>query len=353
MPRLKDLGYSSLFRDFPDLEPEWDPENSLDPLKLSKGSSISAKWICPLGHHYTARVDHRTSSSSGCSICSGTVVLEGFNDLLSDNPSLSSEWDYTKNTLTPSEVHKGSPSKFWWVCSLGHSWDASVDKRNSGGRGCRFCKKGILLQGFNDLASTRPELCSQWDFTKNLLNPWEVTTFNNNYVWWVCVLGHSWYASISNRSLRGDGCSRCPNRGTSGAEVFLANGLEKSFGISVSRSHRLDLPFRTRKYLHVDSYFEYKGHKVCVEYDGMYWHREKSVIDTEKTEAILTGDYVLIRIRERTSKSTGLGILGIENPRLLQVENIWDSYGGWVEPVVLRIKQYIERLGDEQVSSSS
>lgn len=343
MPKLKNLGYSRLFREFPHLEDEWSSGNSLDPITLSRGSTKYALWICNLGHEYSARIDHRALSGSGCSICFGTTVLTGFNDLETDNQKLAVEWDYELNSKTPSEVHRGSSTKFWWKCSLNHSWDASVIKRNSGGQGCPYCKKGILLLGFNDLTTRNPDLALEWDYDKNTLKPSEVTVASNETVWWLCSMRHSWGAQISNRSLRGDGCPRCPTRGSSGAEVFLATSLENTLGINVQRSYRLDLPFRSRKYLHVDMYFEYAGLKICVEYDGMYWHREKQKIDVEKSASLLNAGYILFRIREGSSKDRRLGVLDMSHKDLHQLESIWDKNGVWSTQVSQRILEILER----------
>jgi hypothetical protein len=106
-----------------------------DPTAVSSGNSNKFDWLCPLGHTYSARVDHRTSGVSNCHYCSGHRVLIGFNDLLTLNPELASEafgWD-------PSQVSIGSATKKKWRCQEGHTWIAAVSDRKL--TGCPTCAK--------------------------------------------------------------------------------------------------------------------------------------------------------------------------------------------------------------------
>lgn len=74
------------------------------------------------------------------------------------NPELLAEWNTTKNgLLTPYDVTPGSGKKVWWKCSLGHEWQATIGSRVNG-NGCPYCSNQRVLIGFNDLATTNPEL---------------------------------------------------------------------------------------------------------------------------------------------------------------------------------------------------
>ena len=52
----------------PDIAIEWDTERngSRRPDQVAPGSDYRAQWICPLGHRWRARVDHRTRYGVGC-----------------------------------------------------------------------------------------------------------------------------------------------------------------------------------------------------------------------------------------------------------------------------------------------
>ena len=96
-----------------------------------------------------------------------------------------------------------------WKCQFGHSWITSVGHR-SANQGCPICSGNKILVGFNDLATTNPELAAQadgWD-------PTTVSRGSNTKVKWRCELGHTWKAQVASRSL-GQGCPSCAPTGYS------------------------------------------------------------------------------------------------------------------------------------------
>lgn len=139
-------------------------------------------------------------------------LLPGVNDLASVNPELALEWHPTKNgSLKPTMVKANSHEKVFWLGKCGHTWSAQINNRNAHGRGCPYCSKQLVLEGFNDLASQYPELAKQWDTEKNNKKPNEIIAGGNNKYYWLCEKGHSWETSIAKRK-RGDGCPYCGNK---------------------------------------------------------------------------------------------------------------------------------------------
>ena len=70
------------------------------------------------------------------------------------------------------------------------------------------------MVGFNDLASTNPELASQWHPTKNGETTSEdVTARSHSRVWWACPEDprHEWEATVKDRAF-GYGCPYCSNQ---------------------------------------------------------------------------------------------------------------------------------------------
>ena len=66
-----------------------------------------------------------------------------------------------------------------------------------------------VLVGFNDLATTHPQIAAQWHPILNgKLTPKMVTFGSNQRVWWKCEVGHIWKAPIVRRA--GTQMSRCP-----------------------------------------------------------------------------------------------------------------------------------------------
>jgi len=66
---------------------------------------------------------------------------------------------------------------------------------------CPYCKNRKLLRGFNDLATTHPELVAEWDFERNGdLGPDGIVFGSARKVWWRCGYGHAWQISAYNRT---------------------------------------------------------------------------------------------------------------------------------------------------------
>lgn len=197
----------------PDIASEWDYEKNfpLTPSEIAAYSGKKAGWICKEGHSWDAVVSSRTLGNSGCPYCSGRKVLEGYNDLKSQNPDLASEWHPEKNgELRPEHIYKSTHKKVWWKCENGHSFRAAVSWRASGTE-CPYCKGKALLQGFNDFATQCPELCSEWDTEKNKIMPHEINRWSKEKVWWKCDKGHEWQTAVADRA-KGNGCPYCGNR---------------------------------------------------------------------------------------------------------------------------------------------
>ncbi len=130
------------------------------------------------------------------------------------SPALVSEWHPTKNgELRPSDVTFGSNRSVWWVCRLGHEWQASCNKRTAG-RGCPVCAGKRCDPGVNDLATTNPSVAREWHPTKNGdLAPTMVLKGNGKPVWWLCTAGHEWQVSPNQRTAPpGTGCPMCSGK---------------------------------------------------------------------------------------------------------------------------------------------
>ena len=148
---------------------EWHPtlNNGLFPKDVPYGYSKKVWWVCGKRHEWQQRVDDRIFNGHGCPYCAGKKVWPGFNDLASQMPEIAAQWHPTKNgTLTPEMVTTGSKRKIWWVCYKGHEWQTTVKSRAEG-CSCPYCANRAVIKGYNDLATTHPQLAQQWHPTKN------------------------------------------------------------------------------------------------------------------------------------------------------------------------------------------
>jgi len=192
----------------PELAAQWHPtkNGNLTPKDVISGSEKKVWWVCENGHEWDAVIVSR-KAGCGCRVCSNNEVCES-NCLSTTHPELASQWHPTNNgSLTPKDVINASSKKVWWVCENGHEWDASIHSRKRG-CGCRICaNKEVCLS--NCLATTHPELASQWHPTKNgSLTPKDVTSGTCKKVWWLCENGHEVDSLIRNR-IKGHGCRKC------------------------------------------------------------------------------------------------------------------------------------------------
>jgi len=137
------------------------------------------------------------------------------NNLLELRPDIAKQWHYTMNKpYRPEHFSVGSSRyKVWWKCSKGHRWEATIASRTNGGNGCPYCSSRKVKQGYNDLATTEPEIAAQWNYEKNGdLKPTDVPKGSNKRVWWKCSKGHEFQGKINDRANKKRGCPVCSNR---------------------------------------------------------------------------------------------------------------------------------------------
>jgi len=149
--------------------------------------------------------------------------------LAQSHPDLAKEavgWDARDYTA-------GNNKKMPWKCSKNHTWDASIAKRAIG-KGCPYCSNRKVLPGFNDLATTHPEIAKQaagWDAST-------VTAGSGKKLDWKCLNGHVWTATVLSRK-QGKGCSICSgHRVMSGANDLKTSHpelAEEAFGWDASK----------------------------------------------------------------------------------------------------------------------
>ena len=234
-------GETDLATLYPQIAAEWHPtkNGNVTPSDIKPGTHKKYWFLCAQGHEWFSTVANRTSLGNSCPICCGQIILPGYNDLATLNPTLAAEWHPTKNIgfvdgngkdiSTPDKVGIGSKHKFWWLgkdCK--HSWQDTIGHRHRDDRGCPYCTGQKVLVGFNDLASQFPRIAAEWHPTLNCdLKPTDVTSGTDKKVWWICDKGHAYQARIHHRTSRNHGCPYCSNhqllRGYNDLETHYPN----------------------------------------------------------------------------------------------------------------------------------
>ena len=150
---------------------EWHYEKNkeIDINNITSGSSKKVWWKCDKGHEWQA-VIHTRRDGVGCPYCAGKKAIKGLNDFAFLHPEMLKEWDYEKNDkldIKPDEMLVGSQIKVNWICNKGHRYERSIYDRLNGRGHCPYCSNRKVLKGYNDLATTNPELLKEWNYEKN------------------------------------------------------------------------------------------------------------------------------------------------------------------------------------------
>ena len=195
------VGFNDLVSTNPEIAKEadgWNPKN------FTAGSHKPMDWVCQKGHKWKVAIQYRARGRTNCPACVGKKVEVGFNDLKFTSPDIAAEafgWD-------PTTVTNSSSKKFDWKCPKGHIYSAAVYSRTSAdSSGCPVCSNRTMLQGFNDLKTTHPDIAKDaymWD-------PSTVTAgIGDKKYKWVCSNSHIFESYVYSR-VAGIGCGVCAN----------------------------------------------------------------------------------------------------------------------------------------------
>lgn len=203
-------GVNDLESLYPELAKEWSPQNTSLPSEVGPGSHKKAVWNGSCGHTWTCEIRARVRGT-GCPYCSHNKVLPGFNDLATLFPEVAHEWSPRNLPLLPSHVTAFANKKVWWRCSKGHEWFTLISIRSDGSK-CPYCSGIKTLKGFNDFATTHPNLVKEWSERNGELKPDMVNAKSSKNVWWKCsTCGYEWKSVIRAR-VRGTVCPVCADR---------------------------------------------------------------------------------------------------------------------------------------------
>ncbi len=364
------FGYSRNTVDYR-LSKGWTPEEALGlepkPGHASSTSGIKVKVqnqefnnIKAAAKYYGRSYTHIFARlKEGCTIEQALGLVMRTDSLLTEYTELAKQWHPTRNaSLTAETVTPHSGQKVWWLCSYGHEWKAVINSRTRG-HGCPYCV-GQKPTADRNFATRYPALVKEWDLEKNgNKKPVDFTRRSSSKVWWKCEKGHSWQATISNRTrdFKNSICPCSSNRklceDNSLAQVrpdiakdwhpykngpltpndFVAGGSKKVWWICkhghewqaqigarvisgtgcpkcTLQTSRIEIAF----YSELDALFKnvawrekisgyecdiyLRDNNIGVEIDGVYWHSRKPEQELAKSAAFEADGIQLFRIRE-------------------------------------------------------
>ena len=227
----KTAASNSMATTHPTLAAQWHPDRNgdLTPNDVVAGTNKPIWWACDvaLDHEWQAAGCDR-AAGAGCPYCAGQRVTTS-NAFGTTHPDAASQWHPTRNgDLTELDITAGSNVKAWWQCDAAadHQWQAVVSSRAAGAR-CPFCTHQRVCLS-NSMATTHPDMATQWHPTLNgHVTPETVTAGTNKKIWWACPVAddHIWESSGSTRKRSwdrkpGSGCPFCANK-----RVCLSNSM--------------------------------------------------------------------------------------------------------------------------------
>ena len=161
-------GFNDLKTVCPEVAVEWHPfrNGNFRPEDVFASCGKKVWWICSKGHEYQQSLNARVKKGerkSGCPVCAGKRREKGVNDLESLYPEIAVEWDVKKNGgITPDQIGPGAHKKYWWICPVGHSYQAAPENRTKiRGTSCPICAK--------ERQTSFPEQCIYFYFKKHYL----------------------------------------------------------------------------------------------------------------------------------------------------------------------------------------
>lgn len=351
----KALPGTSLFDLYPELMCEWDyDKNTVSPKEIKPSASKDVWWICPnpkCHHSYQATPYERTSGRKNCSVCSGHEIVAGVNDLETLRPDIAELLDTSVENVNPKTVGLGSHDSAIWKCKeYGHTWSAIVKDVVNGSR-CPICSNKKVLIGFNDLATTHPELIEEWDFIKNssICTPTEITEGSDKKVWWVCkTCKNKWQTAIKERTLNYSGCPECNKKfKTSFPEQAIYFYVKQFFDDAVNGYKSEDIGL-----YELDIYIPSK--RIAIEYDGSKWHNRKTISkrDIDKYHVCRNNKIKLIRIKEDNNKDVNCDYsFHSEYKSMNKLGNIEDIIGNLLS--LLGVDNQVINIDNDRVAITS
>jgi hypothetical protein len=176
-----------------------------DPTTVSARTNQVLLWRCPNHHEPYPSTGANRAAGHGCGYCHGLRVLPGFNDMATTHPDLARDLIGTD----PTTVIAGTEKTLLWRCPNHDEPYTSTGASRARGAGCAYCANKRVLPGFNDMATTRPDMAACLVGT----DPATVIAGTPKVLMWRCPNHDEPYpATGANRARRqtpGYGCGYC------------------------------------------------------------------------------------------------------------------------------------------------
>jgi len=242
---------------------------------------LYAKCKCDCGNEVIKLFERITDGDSkSCGCLSGRNAPK--NQSLSEtHHELLLFWDYEKNTILDTEVTSKSERRVWWKCeecntSFEQSVASFIKKKH-----CPTCDE----KSRKSVVNVYPELVEdEWDYEKNDMDPKDVLISSSKLIWWKSRYGKPFQATIEERMHSVNG--------TSFQEQAIFYYVKQLFPDAINRGQ---YAFDDSGEIEIDVYIPCLH--FAIEYDGVYWHKNKADRDYHKNTVLSNAGAHLLRVR--------------------------------------------------------
>jgi len=155
---------------YPQIASEWHPTRNTDvrnkwgPASYRPTSHKRVWWLCPNGHEWSCQIQSRIpweKTRAGqeratwrarrwaepmlCPHCPKPWKIGGKLVVTVADTYLKDEWDTKTNGIPASSMSAIRQRKAWWICNMGHSWQAAPYTRYKEGAVCPHCTRIHVL----------------------------------------------------------------------------------------------------------------------------------------------------------------------------------------------------------------
>ncbi len=243
---------------------------------------LYAKCKCDCGNEVIKlfeRITDGDSKSCGCLSGRNAPKNQSFSET---HHELLLFWDYEKNTILDTEVTSKSERSVWWKCEeCNTSFEQSVSSFIKKKR-CPTCDE----KNRKSVVNVYPELVEdEWDYAKNNVDPKDVLISSSELIWWKSRYGKPFQATIQERMHYANG--------TSFQEQAIFYYVKQLFPDAINREQ---YAFDDSGEIEIDIYIP--SLHFAIEYDGVYWHKNKTDRDYHKNTVLSNAGAHLLRVRD-------------------------------------------------------
>ena len=309
------VGVNDLASQCPQAAAMWSKKNKLLATEVFAKSGMIAIFDCPKCKHefeITVRalvrnIEKSKGNSTGCAICAGLKVVAGYNDLATTCPQVAAMLS-KKNADFATKYTMGSNVVASFTCpDCKKEFEAKICNVAKAVYPCPYCRDTKILANHMDL-----ETYLKKNNREDILNcirpdsPYqanEVSYSSSKTLFLNCPeCGNKW--EVSANYLTGHSisymCSNC-NQTTN----FVSKPEQYAIRIAMGFAKENGVPNAFDEVRHIFGYNNKYGvdfvdntRKVCMEYNGVYWHKDKNGADCYKFIKIHNAGYTFIRILE-------------------------------------------------------